>query len=426
MTNGSTPDGSSSIGMDAATASDPPDARSNGSTDATGDGASGEERRADADEAPRFATPGEVDARASYVVRQFEPGDREAFVSLYDEVFGGGGDRWFRWKYLDNPTVSHVPIVVADADGELAGARPQVPFRMRAGDRTVLAFRFGDTMVHPDHRRRGVFTTLADHVLDEYAQTAPAFGFNCPNEVARQGFTKVGGRVVGTHPSWYRIQRPGALDPGAGDDDGTLRRAALVAGPLLRGFNRVAELTAPSTGDVRVVRHSTFPVDRLAALYRRAVPDRVHAVRDEQFLDWRYRNPEWEYTAYVAERGGDAVAGAITGTQARAERTVTNLVDVLPMVSTERRDRALPALLTAVVREHRDADLLAYSGRTIPRSLLARFGFRPDDSLPLSRVASPTRLVAYDVGDGRDWHVDGVDLRRPENWALTYAELDAR
>lgn len=359
-----------------------------------------------------------------YVIRPYEPRDRDAFVELYNDTFGGGSDRWFEWKYLDNPNVSHVPIVVADADGELAGARPQVPFRMRVGDTTVLAFRFGDTMVHPDHRRRGVFTRLAERVLDEYSRTAPVFGFNCPNEIARKGFRKVGGRVIGTLPSFYRVQHPStmvsrreAIHP---------ERVAPVASALVRGHNRLRDLTAPGADDVSVYRHAKFPTRRLASLYRRAVPDRVHAVRDEAFLRWRYRNPMWEYTAYTAERAGETLAGVVTGTRTWDGHTVTNVVDVLPLVPTEQRREGLSAALAAVVKENGNADVLAYSGRTIPRSLLARFGFVADDSLPLSRVASPTRLVAYDVSDGGGWAVDDVDLRRTENWLLTYAELDAR
>lgn len=361
-----------------------------------------------------------------YTVRWFDPADRDPFLDLYDETFGGGGDDWFRWKYVDNPRVAHVPILVAAADGEFAGARAQVPFLMRAGDETVLAMRFGDTMVHPDHRRRGVFSRLTERALDHYGRMSVEFCFNCPNDLSRPGFLKAGGEVVADLPSFYRVQDPAAL--AAASPDRPAAVAARAAAPALDAYHGLRDRLAASPEGVTVVEHAEIPVSLLASLYRRGHPPGVHAVRDEPFLEWRYRNPDWEYRAFSAGTEGRTDAAVVTGTRTDAHGvTTTHLVDALPLSSSDRRDAALGALLGAVTEVFDGSDLLAYCGNAIPRSLLASHGFGFDGSFPLDRVTSPTKLVAYDLGDGAPaWSAGGVDVSGARGWALSDVELDAR
>lgn len=362
---------------------------------------------------------------AEYTLRWFDPSDREPFLDLYAETFGGGSDEWFQWKYLDNPRVAHVPILVAAADGEFAGARAQVPFLMRAGEETVLAMRFGDTMVHPDHRRRGVFSRLTERALDHYGEMPVQFCYNVPNDLSRPGFLKAGGEIVANLPSFYRVQQPSAL--AAGVDSRPVSLASRIAAPAARAYLGARDRLASIPEGLTIVEHAEVPVSLLARLYRRGYPATVHAVRDEPFLEWRYRNPDWEYRTFSAGVDGRTDAAIVTGTQSDVDGvTTTNVVDVLPLASSDRRDRALRGLLSAVTAEFRDSDLLAYCGTAIPRSTLAAHGFHFDGSFPMDQVTSPTKLVAYDLGNGSDWAAGDVDIGGPRGWGLSDVELDAR
>jgi GNAT superfamily N-acetyltransferase len=361
----------------------------------------------------------------AYRVRWYDPGDREAFLSLYGEAFGGGSDEWFAWKYLENPRTSHVPILVAESeDGEFAGARPQVPFLMRAGDDTGLVLRFGDTMVHPDHRRRGVFSSLTERALEHYGRMPPRLCFNCPNHLSRPGFLDAGGTLVTELTSFYRVQNPEAyldVPDTAGALVGAVGRAAT------RGYHRLRRATASAPDDVTVVRHDGVPVELLASLYERGVPRRIHAVRDERFLRWRYGNPQWEYAVHSARDGGRTVAALVTGRGRQGGNDVTAIVDALPLTGGETRRRGLRALLAAVLPRHADADVVAYSGRSIPREVLSSFGFLDDASAPLSWPASQSTLLAYDLTDESEpsWSLGGVDAREADGWSLSFTELDA-
>ncbi|WP_331233273.1 GNAT family N-acetyltransferase [Natronorarus salvus] len=360
-----------------------------------------------------------------YAVRLYEPGDREAFERLYDTVFGEGSEEWFDWKYVENPAVSHVPIVIAECGGDLVAARPCVPIWMTAGDERVLAIRFGDTMVHPEHRRRGLFSRTTRWCLEYYTDVEPVFGFNHPNDASLPGYRKLGGRVVGRTPVRYRVQNPVALLDGSGD---LFSRGERVARPLTRAYFGARERFAPPTSGLSVRRERSIPVETLSRLYGRAPPDGVHAERGAEFYRWRFANPQWRYTAYVAERGDEPLSAVVTGERSVGGVDLVTLVEVVPLAENHARVDAVSALFSRIVADHADADLLAYSGRAVPGVVLSRYGFHADDVAPLSFVARPTELVVYDLTGGRapSWSVGGYGLLDPGSWALSFCERDAR
>ena len=128
---------------------------------------------------------------------------------MHREIFDRNWGRdWFRWKFERNPYVDHVPIVVAARNGRIVGCRAFFALEMRLRDATRIALQPCDTMVHPDHRRRGLFSRMNELALEYYADRRPAFFFNFPNERSAPGNRKHGWREVGTVPMYYRLQDP--------------------------------------------------------------------------------------------------------------------------------------------------------------------------------------------------------------------------
>ncbi|WP_227354489.1 GNAT family N-acetyltransferase [Haladaptatus salinisoli] len=359
----------------------------------------------------------------AYVVRWFEDGDVSDFLALDRAVFQRERDeRWFEWKYEDNPYVDHVPILVVENEDDIVGARPFIAFRLRAGAETVLALQPADTMVHPEHRRRGLFTRMTERAIDHYANREPAFFFNFPNQRSRPGYLKLGWQIVGDRVTYYRIQNPAAFFGGDG-----------------RIPSRLAELAVQLTGDVREFRRTPadaageFSVDRypgtrasiLAELYETRPPDGFHALRDETFYRWRFASPAWSRATYVASQGGQPVAGIVVRNRTTAEGvSVTQLADVVPLAETERRTRALARLVERIVADHASSDILAVAEGGVPRRLLTEFGFVGDATPPLSWMSDfDCRLVALPLG-GTGWTVGGERLSHRSNWHVSFAERD--
>ena len=374
-------------------------------------------------------------------IRFYDSSDRDGFLDLYETVWERSrGTDWFGWRFESNPYRDGVQMVVAERDGELVGAEPLLPFRLRAGSTTIDAYQPVDWIVHPDHRRRGLFTGMTERLLPAYSDADLLFNF--PTDVLLPGLEKFDWRTVGDVPMSYRIHDPGHLRGEDGSNGSRFVHAALSAGGAVTrvGTALLDRINRPSSG-VTVDRYDEVPVETLVELYASAVPRRLHVTRDEQFLRWRFANPNWDTTTYVASKGGHPVASLVAARERLDGFTCTHLLDVQPMVASALPEQVFATLLSAVVADHRDADLLKASSNVHP-TLLSRFLFFGDTTFPLSRVTTTSTHVVRplsldstgdtarengtghgDSGEG-PWQVGGLDLTDPDSWHLTLADVD--
>jgi len=365
-----------------------------------------------------------------YTIRRFEHADLDAFLSLHADVFGTeSSEEWFAWKFADNPYLDGVPVFVAeDDDDELVGGLGCFGLAMGTGAGSVLAVEPCDAVVHPDHRRRGLYLELMRAGMTYYGAREPTFYFDLiPGSGPYRGnHEHLDWNRVDELATYYRVQNPAALlDERLGD--GVASGLAGGVGRLAaRGYHALlARASASNVAGIDVERRSTVPADVFASLYRAGPPHRFHARRDEQFYRWRFANPRWEYAAYVAWRGGAPVAGMITGTGRSDDSRSTRLMDVVPMTAGVKRRDAFAALLSRVVDDHRDSDVLAAPPGVVPHGVLTAYGFRRDDVPPISRWAEPYRHGVRPFAGGEDAHVvDGMDLTDHTNWLITFAEQD--
>jgi len=377
----------------------------------------------------RLATAGES---SDVIIRPYVPADREPFLSLYETVWGRRkGREWFDWRFSANPYRDGVRMVVAEKDGEMVGAEPLLPLRLRVGSRLLDVDQPVDWIVHPDHRRQGIFSEMTTFLLERYDDADLLFNF--PNDALRPGLEQFDWTVAGEVSMSYRVQRPSfllSLSGSGGALEGvlstTLDAGANAAVALL---DRVG--TPPS--DVTVERHSDVPVETLADLYASTVPERIHVPRDEAFLDWRFGNPRWDTTTYIALRDGTPVGSVVAATEQYGTCVRTHLLDVQPMdgFGSGTSPDVFEALLSAVVTDHRSVDVLR--APTMGSSgLLRRYGFLPDSAFPLSRVVDPSTHVVRPLWDAehgapttdREFDVDGSGLLDSEAWILLPADLD--
>lgn len=360
-----------------------------------------------------------------YRIRAFEPDDEEAFLSLNRVAMGGRTDHeWFAWKYLDNPYLEGVQILlVEDEDASLAGARPVFPLLVSIGGEHHTALVLADTMVHPDHRRQGIFRRMTERTLELYRDEGHAMIFNFPNYRSRPLYLDSDWRQVEEWTTYYRVADPRRVAY-ARSDRATFQLAGRLAGPIAAAYHALREWTASNVTpgeEVTVRRETTPPVEALATLYRSNVPDEIHAVRDETFYGWRLDNPQWEYVTYLAERDGEPVAAVIAATADQGGVLTTRIADVAPLAC-DHLTGELTALLARIIDDYADTDLFGAPSGVIPESVLTDFGFLPDDSPPLNAIADVTIKVVRPFDDR--WEIGGLDVADPDNWRTTFLEID--
>lgn len=148
-------------------------------------------------------------------IRRAEASDTEAIVTLLDTVMSTGGvprsAAYWRWKHEANPFGPSATLVAEGPDGELAALRTFLEWRWQAGGRTYRAVRPVDTAVHPDWRRRGLFTRLTTQLVDEMQAEGVDFIYNTPNKRSLAGYLKMGWQKAGSVTVWVRVLRPGRI-----------------------------------------------------------------------------------------------------------------------------------------------------------------------------------------------------------------------
>lgn len=357
-----------------------------------------------------------------YEIRPFRADDRESFLDLYEAVYSARSEEWFDWRYRV-PYLDHTPVFVAVVDDAVAGAQAFLPFYLQAGDAETLALQPADAMVHPDHRRQGLFTRINETALDFYADRAPTHYFNFPTAAAQPGLQKMGWQMVGRVPTWYRIVNPRPLlaeyVPRA-----LLSVVTRAVGSAVDGYCCLRRLVADSP-TATVDRHDEVAVDTLVNLVIRARSKKIGALRDETFYRWRFANPHWTSVAtHVASSAGEPTAAIVTATHQTPGMTVTKIMDAVAVdEACQRADFA--TLVDAVIDDAADSDLIAVTESTVPREVLVGYGFVSDERPWLSSICTPTDLVVRPIDDtDNGWRFGDHLLTDPDAWRVTFADQD--
>ena len=198
------------------------------------------------------------------------------------------------WLYADNPSGNAVIHAAFDPDGQLAGMRPAIPFKLWWRGREHMAYEFADALVDPRHQGQGIFTRLVRMTCD-WAERQGCSLYSLPNEnslavyrrcpgleVLGDSFTRA--RPLSLRYLRHRLRHRG--DP-AGVAPAGRKARALVSGELcLRPVARFESDFA----DVRAELQQSVS---------------SFTLRTREFLQWRYfGSPVRKYhVALVEERG---------------------------------------------------------------------------------------------------------------------------
>ena len=366
-----------------------------------------------------------------YQVRPYRPTDRDRFLSLYETVWGRRKSvDWFNWRFEANPYRDGVQMTVVESDGELVGAEPLLPYRLRIGETVHDVFQPVDWIVHPDHRRQGLFTRMTKATLDRHLTDVSLF-FNFPNEQLRPGLEQFDWETVGSVACRYRVQNPRAfVDRTNADHSAIVALAARVGTPVCGVGLNALDWLASAPEEITIERSSGVRIDAIHDLYSSTRPTGTHVVRDRPFLKWRFANPNWETTSYVAVDDGETVGSLIAATEQTDEARICYLFDLQPMQTAATRPAAVEALLGALLEDTTDVDLIRAPTGYFP-GLFRRYGFCRDDAFPLSTATTrTTHAIRTPVMSGASTEtatqpkLSAEQLGDPDCWQLTLADLD--
>lgn len=127
-----------------------------------------------------------------YRVERYGPERAADVVVIHRAVYGPGLTvealrSKFDTGFSGHDVIGHVAYAPS---GEPAAYYGVFPVKVRGGETTVVAAQSGDTMTHPDHQGRGLFTMLGRATYEAAAAEGIAFVFGFPNENSYPGFVR--------------------------------------------------------------------------------------------------------------------------------------------------------------------------------------------------------------------------------------------
>lgn len=174
--------------------------------------------------------------------------------------------------------------------------------------------------------------------------------------------------------------------------------------------------------DVTVERYESTPASLLASLHERRVPNEIHAIRDEEFYEWRTVNPVCRFETYVAFEDGEPRAALVAKAHPGGSLTKLHIADFLPLNPTPTDQPFANRLLRELLDEWSHADLVLNRSTILPPKWLASHGFLNTDFPP--GYQSGPEFVVRSLDPAGSWQFGDLSLTDPESWRIADIERD--
>lgn len=326
-------------------------------------------------------------ATTDYRIRPPSPSDWPSIHRLFELSLGS--DRppgWWEWKHEQNP-FGESYWLIAEADGQVVGARAFLKWQWRFDGWPFLATRPVDTATHPDWRRRGIFTNLTKQMVEHITNEGVDLIFNTPNSMSRPGYLKMGWSDVTRIPVWFKPLRPFS-----------------IASTLLIDNDEVNGNTGddPDFSQSNIDRFfAESPIETIChSAWKRE--QRLHTPRSLHYFDWRYR--QIPGITYRAAWAGDADSGAFVVYRRRDRKELKEIMLSETVATPDVRGVTLLRRLLSHVASTEDAHhMIACTARNTPAMwalTLSGFLHLPRAGLnlvcrPLSPDAKSARLTHW-------------------------------
>ncbi len=348
------------------------------------------------------------------VIRAYHPQDALAVAELMSAVYGPAAtpSAIWRWRHF-GWNAERSATLVATSQGRLVGLRPMEIYDFHLGGTPLRGGVFSGVMVHPEHRRRGLFTRLVEASEQLAWERGASFVTTMPNQRSFPGFIKKGYADPGCRQLMLRPCRPvRALCHHLGPFGQALRSLANLEDDAAKSFEAARVDKAIHSGPCSF--DSAY--DELALAHAARFPGLV-LTRDAHWLQWRFAASPWHHYQLHSLRKAGHLAGYAITTQAQHKKTqVGYLIDLVALEGTHRRALAQAALVSLA---HQGCHLLAtvVSSPHLQRDLLC------SGLLPVPTPLSPKRFYTVYRANAKATR-ELAPLSRISSWYLTLGDWD--
>jgi GNAT superfamily N-acetyltransferase len=351
-------------------------------------------------------------ATERFIVRPFQSGDAAGARAVLAASYGAEATPaptydWWSFGFAD--AISG--FKVAETDGRIVGVQPMEIFPFTDGSISLKGALLTGVAVHPDFRRRGIFSALMKACENEAWQWGAVFVTTMPNEKSRPGFLRTGYADLGCRQLLVRPLRPVVLG------GKVLPVLGHLAGAVGGVFQSVAK-RIPAAAGITVRKTSVIipEVESLAERHAEIFPG-LRMRRSADWLRWRFLESSLrKYHLLEARDAAGKLAGFAAATvDGREKSKVCYLMDLF--ISETRHAAAMLGALCEWARtENADAVATVVSSAALAETL-CHGGFSSVPTwLPLKKFYSVAKFNPHQPAPA-DW-------RTLAGWYQTLADWD--
>jgi len=334
---------------------------------------------------------------------------------------------YFKWKHVDNPYLDHPLGIVALHGGKIVGFRGFFATRWTTGkgDGEFTLLSPGDTCVHPDHRKKGLSVAMATKAMQELDSRYKVFLnlSSSPNSVP--GYQRLGflpllpKRLILIFGKRKRVND--TASPGL---KGTFKKSGIRG--ILRSISKKQDEIPSKKVDIEFREFGDIIVSdapRPDAMHsvvskQKKRGSRFRLVQDETFFRWRFSNKRNRYIFYYYKTGENITGYIVIG--APPDKYQRMVMDF-----SESKPGALERILEYII-ESKHFDRLSIPSFSLNDDLKrAMKNLGLDKNISSNRTKATTKDEMYllvrpvkEKHSDKDWFINGLDIRSPENWEI--------
>ena len=345
-----------------------------------------------------------------YNFREIKSGDIPEIVELEKHLWGNDYKQnlqHFKWKHVNTPFSETLLGAVATFKNKIVAYRGCVKTVWQLKRKKYDILSFSDVVVHPLHRRKGLFSSLTNYILEIYQNRSFHLSLNLSsNDKSQPGYIKLGWKLFYNPEKLVCHTFTGLVRYGLAKKGYSIKSKKTFLG-LFDNIEISAKFYHKALSDL---------INQIAKPFRK-----FYLIKDETFFKWRFLSPRRNYlVCYYWDK--DVIIGYIILNFSEVVRTA-EIIDY----GEKDGSGSLLRLVQFIKR------ISLFTIVTIPNynidntlvDILSKNSFKPHSFLVRQNVPPILIRPVRNTFTEKDWFIDGIDSRNIENWDITAICSDA-
>lgn len=346
----------------------------------------------------------------NYEIRNYQNEFLLQVARLQKYLWGGNLEEnisFFKWKYEENPYTENPIGIIAFQKDDVIGFKSFYPTRWEIGNKgnKFMMLSPTDTVIHPDHRRKGLFTAMTKMSMKIYKGTQYKTFINLSsNEYTAAGNLKLGWLPVHSITFLRKYNFAGLIN------------YFLIKKTKFK-LNK-SNITFGKFGNIEVTDKPK--VEEMCSVIQKQEQTigKIRLYKDTEYLKYRFRNPRKRYIFYYFWNNGKITGYLIIKTLKR-----NNNVHILDYAQS--KSTAIQEILRHIINS-KYYDMISIWNIDLENELLQTLKRLHFNTNPIyGKIENMLRGSQYLLirpirkeFTEEDWFVQGVDSRNIENWAI--------